>query len=55
MLIVTHEIGFAREVSSHTIFLHEGIIEEEGRSSDVINNPTSPICRQFLSMTHGSN
>lgn len=52
MLIVTHEIGFAREVSSHTIFLNEGIIEEEGRSSDVLNNPVSSSCRQFLSMTH---
>ena len=52
MLIVTHEIGFALEVSSHTIFLNEGVIEEEGRSSDVLNNPVSPSCRQFLSMTH---
>jgi octopine/nopaline transport system ATP-binding protein len=53
MLIVTHEIGFAREVSSHTIFLHEGIVEEEGRSRDVIDNPVSPRCRQFLSQTFG--
>ena len=30
MLVVTHEIGFAREVSSHVIFLHNGRIEEEG-------------------------
>ncbi len=52
MLIVTHEIGFAREVSSHTIFLNEGIIEEEGRSSAVLNNPVSSSCRKFLSMTH---
>ena len=54
MLIVTHEIGFAREVSSHTIFLHEGKVEEEGLSSDVINNPVSPRCREFLSLAYGN-
>jgi octopine/nopaline transport system ATP-binding protein len=52
MLIVTHEIGFACEVSSHTIFIDEGIIEEAGRSKDVIENPKSPRCRQFLSQSY---
>ncbi len=53
MLIVTHEIGFAREVASKVIFLHEGRIEEEGRPQEVIDNPRSPRCRQFLSMSFG--
>jgi len=52
MLIVTHEIGFACEVSSHTIFLDEGTVEEAGRSKDVIENPVSRRCRQFLSQSY---
>jgi octopine/nopaline transport system ATP-binding protein len=53
MLIVTHEIGFAREVSSQIIFLHDGIIEEEGSPEAVIDHPSSERCRQFLSMNFG--
>jgi ABC-type histidine transport system ATPase subunit len=53
MLIVTHEIGFAREVSSHVIFLHDGRIEEEGTPEQVIDNPKSERCRQFLSQSFG--
>ncbi len=53
MLIVTHEIGFACEVSSHTIFLDEGIVEEAGPSKNVIENPASLRCRQFLSQSYG--
>jgi ABC-type histidine transport system ATPase subunit len=48
MLIVTHEIGFAREVSSRTVFLHQGRIEEEGPPKDVFGNPRSERLRQFL-------
>jgi octopine/nopaline transport system ATP-binding protein len=48
MLIVTHEIGFAREVSSRTVFLHQGRIEEEGPPRDVFGNPRSERLRQFL-------
>jgi ABC-type histidine transport system ATPase subunit len=48
MLIVTHEIGFAREVSSRTVFLHQGRIEEEGSPKDVFGNPRSERLRQFL-------
>lgn len=54
MLIVTHEIGFAKEVSSHTIFLHDGRVEEEGKSEEVIVNPSSERCRQFLSQSYGN-
>ncbi|MGH3468703.1 MAG: amino acid ABC transporter ATP-binding protein [Thermocrispum sp.] len=48
MLIVTHEIGFAREVSSRTVFLHQGRIEEEGPPKEVFGNPRSERLRQFL-------
>jgi ABC-type histidine transport system ATPase subunit len=48
MLIVTHEIGFAREVSSRTVFLHQGRIEEEGAPRELFSNPRSERLRQFL-------
>jgi ABC-type histidine transport system ATPase subunit len=48
MLIVTHEIGFAREVSTRTVFLHQGRIEEEGAPKEVFSNPRSERLRQFL-------
>jgi ABC-type histidine transport system ATPase subunit len=48
MLIVTHEIGFAREVSSRTVFLHQGRIEEEGAPREIFSNPRSERLRQFL-------
>jgi ABC-type histidine transport system ATPase subunit len=53
MIIVTHEIAFAREVSSHVIFLHNGKIEEQGTPRSVIGNPQSTRCRQFLSQRFG--
>ncbi len=53
MLIVTHEVGFAREVSSRTVFLHEGQIEEEGASKALLDHPQSPRLRQFLSGQRG--
>lgn len=49
MIVVTHEMGFAREVSSRVIFLHEGKVEEEGPPAQVFDNPASERCRQFLS------
>jgi ABC-type histidine transport system ATPase subunit len=48
MIVVTHEMGFAREVSSETIFLHNGRIEEQGPPAQVFGNPASERCRQFL-------
>lgn len=48
MLIVTHEMGFAREVASEVIFLHQGRVEEQGPPTQVFDNPTSERCRQFL-------
>jgi len=51
MLVVTHEMGFARDVSSEVIFLHEGQIEEKGPPREVFTNPRSERFRQFLSKT----
>jgi ABC-type histidine transport system ATPase subunit len=51
MIVVTHEMGFAREVSSNTIFLHEGRVEEQGPPKDVFGNPKSERCRAFLAST----
>ena len=48
MIVVTHEMGFAREISNHTIFLHAGRIEEEGAPAQVFGSPSSERCRQFL-------
>jgi ABC-type histidine transport system ATPase subunit len=48
MLVVTHEIGVSREVSSKVVFLHEGRVEEEGTPDQVFKNPKSDRCRQFL-------
>ena len=48
MIVVTHEMGFAREVSTETIFLHQGRIEEAGPPREVFNNPRSERFRQFL-------
>jgi ABC-type histidine transport system ATPase subunit len=48
MLVVTHEMGFAREVSSETIFLHQGRIEEKGPPKEIFSNPKSERFRQFL-------
>ena len=49
MIVVTHEMGFAREVSSQVIFLHQGVIEEQGSPEKVFFNSDSERCRQFLS------
>lgn len=49
MVVVTHEMGFAREVSNHVIFLHQGLIEEQGPPAQVLNTPKSERLGQFLS------
>jgi octopine/nopaline transport system ATP-binding protein len=48
MLIVTHELRFAREVSTRTIFLHEGRVEEDGPPDQVLVVPKSERCGQFI-------
>jgi ABC-type histidine transport system ATPase subunit len=49
MLIVTHEMRFARDVSTQVVFLHEGQVEEIGPPEKVFTNPDSDRCRAFLS------
>jgi len=51
MLIVTHEMGFAREVSTKAVFLHDGQVEEAGSPEQVFGDPVSERCRRFVS-TH---
>ncbi|AKL99081.1 MULTISPECIES: ABC transporter ATP-binding protein [Burkholderia cepacia complex] len=49
MIVVTHEMGFARNVSNHVMFLHQGRVEEEGVPAEVFANPKSERLRGFLS------
>jgi ABC-type histidine transport system ATPase subunit len=49
MVVVTHEMRFARDVSDRVIFLHEGLIEEDGAPAQLFGNPLSERCRRFLS------
>ncbi|MBE6674450.1 MAG: amino acid ABC transporter ATP-binding protein [Ruminococcaceae bacterium] len=48
MVIVTHEMGFAREVASRVLFMDNGIIAEEGTPKDIFDNPKNPRTIQFL-------
>ncbi len=52
MLIVTHEMSFARDVSNRVVFLHQGLVEEDGDPSDVFTTPRSERFRKFIS-SHG--
>ncbi len=49
MVVVTHEIGFAREVASRVIFMEGGYIIEEGTPEEVFNHPREPRTIDFLS------
>ena len=49
MVIVTHEMGFAREVADRVLFMNEGIIQEEGTPKEIFENPQHPRLREFLS------
>jgi arginine/ornithine transport system ATP-binding protein len=49
MLVVTHEMSFARDVSNRVMFLHQGVVEEEGDPKQVFSNPTSERFKQFIS------
>jgi arginine/ornithine transport system ATP-binding protein len=48
MIVVTHEMGFAKEVSTRIIFLHNGLIEEDGEPAGVFANPKSERFREFI-------
>lgn len=49
MVVVTHEMGFAREVSNQLVFLHQGVVEERGDPRKVLLDPQSLRLQQFLS------
>jgi ABC-type polar amino acid transport system ATPase subunit len=49
MVVVTHEMGFAKEVGDRMIFMDEGLIVEEGKPEDVFNNPVHPRTKEFFS------
>ena len=49
MMVVTHEMGFAREVADRVLFLDEGLIVEEGKPDDIFNRPREQRTREFLS------
>ena len=49
MVVVTHEMGFAREVGSRVLFMDQGHILEEGKPEQVFGNPQNPRLRDFLS------
>ena len=48
MLVVTHEMGFAREVADRVIFMYDGKIAEEGSPDEIFTNPKNPRTKQFL-------
>jgi polar amino acid transport system ATP-binding protein len=48
MLVVTHEMGFARRVADHVVFMDQGVICEQGRPDDVLGSPSTPRLQQFL-------
>jgi putative lysine transport system ATP-binding protein len=51
MLVVTHEMGFAKEVSDRVVFMDQGVIAEEGTPDQIFNNPTVERTREFLKRT----
>ena len=53
MLVVTHEMAFARDVSNRVIYMADGRIEEEGSPEDIFSNPRSPKTKEFLSRFRG--
>lgn len=48
MIVVTHEMAFARDVSTNVVFMADGVICEEGKPRDIFENPSSPKTREFL-------
>lgn len=48
MVVVTHEMGFAREVGDRVLFMDEGIIMEQGTPAEVFGNPQNPRTQDFL-------
>ena len=49
MMIVTHEMGFAREVADRVFFINDGVIQEENTPQEFFSNPKNPRLKEFLS------
>ena len=49
MIVVTHEMAFARDVSSHVVYIADGVIAEEGSPADIFDHPQNPKTVEFLS------
>jgi polar amino acid transport system ATP-binding protein len=52
LLMVTHEMSFARKVSDRVIFMHQGRVHEMGTPQNLFGNPQTPELQQFLSSLH---
>jgi polar amino acid transport system ATP-binding protein len=50
MLVVTHELGFAREVGDKVVFMDGGVIVEEGKPAEVLDNPREERTKKFLGL-----
>jgi ABC-type polar amino acid transport system ATPase subunit len=53
MVVVTHEMGFARGVGDHVVFMDEGLIVEEGPPHEVLGNPRQERTKRFLGLVLG--
>ena len=49
MVVVTHEMGFAREVANRVMFINDGVIQEENTPQEIFEHPQSPRLQEFLS------
>ena len=49
MVVVTHEMGFAREVANRVLFMDDGIVQESGTPDEIFNHPQNPRTQSFLS------
>ena len=52
MIVVTHEIAFARDIADHVLFMDAGVIAEHGPADEVLVRPANPRTRTFLSRFH---
>ncbi|MBQ7900920.1 MAG: amino acid ABC transporter ATP-binding protein, partial [Clostridia bacterium] len=52
MIIVTHEMLFAKNISDRVIFMDKGVVAEQGSSAEIFTNPKSPRLKEFLSNTN---
>ncbi|CRY54438.1 ABC transporter ATP-binding protein [Yersinia intermedia] len=49
MVVVTHEMGFARDVADRVLFIDQGVIQEEGKPEEIFTAPSNPRTQAFLS------